>query len=211
MSDQPPSEPAGTGVVAAMIDRVLHYMDRPWRVVAVVVLLILCGVGFVLYEQRDELIEAWLTPSSVELKTAEIPPALQSLIEETSADLVQIWAVDLPANSQRFLSARRRDGERPVIPEPRRLPVIVATSDIRALTNVLAGNPACVGTAEADAPLMERLASRGIVRACAVPIPPGGSILVGIIYLAWEKPPEVNDEDGALVAAREIAGKLATH
>jgi hypothetical protein len=206
MSDQPPH-----GNVAGIVDRVLHFIDRPWKAVTVIILILIGGVVFVFYENRSELIEAWLTPSTVELKTNEIPQDLQILVDETGADLAQIWAVDLPANSQRFLGARRKDGERPVIPEPRRLPVIVGTSDIKALTNVLAGNPACVGTAEGDSPLMKRLADRGVVRACAIPIPPGGITLVGVIYLAWDNEPDANAVDGAMVAAREIARTLATH
>jgi hypothetical protein len=206
MSDQPPH-----GNVAGIVDRVLHFIDRPWKAVTVVVLILILGVGWVVYEKRNELFEAWLTPDTPELKTADIPEALSKLAAETNADLVQIWAVDLSSNSQWFLGARRHDGERPVIPSPRRLPIIDHTSDVKRLVNVLDGQPVCVDLDMAGTPVARRLAERGMRRGCAIPIPPNPESFVGVIYLAWSATTDKSNENVAVGAAREIAKKLATH
>ena len=178
MNDQPPS-----GNVTGLIDRVLRFIDRPWKAVTVIVLLILCGVGWFVYDKRNELFEAWLTPSSPELKTADVPEALDKLIVETDADIVQIWAVDLGSNLQRFLGARLHSGERPVIPSPRRLPIIVHTSDVKALIEVMEGAPSCVDLSQAGSPIARRMEARGMKRGCAIPISPGPESFVGVIYL----------------------------
>jgi hypothetical protein len=194
---------------SGLLGQVLAYVDRPWRVVAIVVLFLVGGAGWVAYEQRDELIEAWLTPDASTLNTDAVPAALDRLVEETGADLVQVWAVDLSANSQRFIAARRKDGERPVIPEPRRLPVIVRATDLQVLVDVINGHPACVDvTTAAPSPVAQRLARRGMTRGCAIPIPPSPELFVGVIYITWLKTPERGGEEVALVAAREVAGKL---
>jgi hypothetical protein len=194
---------------SGLLGQVLAYVDRPWRVVAIVVLFLVGGAGWVAYEQRDELIEAWLTPDASTLNTDAVPAALDRLVEETGADLVQVWAVDLSANSQRFIAARRKDGERPVIPEPRRLPVIVRATDLQVLVDVINGHPACVDvTTAAPSPVAQRLAQRGMTRGCAIPIPPSPELFVGVIYITWLKTPERGGEEVALVAAREVAGKL---
>lgn len=203
-------EPTGGGV-SGVIGRVLHFMDKPWKAVTVVVLIIVCGVGWFIYDKRDELFEAWLTPSSPELKTADVPAALDRLTAETNADIVQIWAVDLAANSQWFLGARLHNGERPVIPAPRRLPIIVAASDVKALIEVLDGTPTCLDLTAAGSPLARRLEARGMTRGCAIPIPPGPDTFVGVIYLAWTVRTDESNENVAVGAAREIARKLATH
>jgi hypothetical protein len=193
------------GLVAALF----AYIDRPWKVAAVIVLVLVGGAAWVAYEKRDELVEAWLTPEAAELNTHDIPAALDTLIEESGAELVQIWAVDLPANSQRFLGARNSNGERPVIPSPRRLPIIVAATDLEALVAILGGHPACVDAIERVSPLLRRLADRGMHRVCGIPIPPGdGDAFVGVIYLAWRDAPDTSAEGVAIAAAREIAGKL---
>lgn len=206
MSDQPPS--AG---VTGIVDRVLRFIDRPWKAFAIGGLALLAFFGWLAYERRDELFEAWLTPDMPELKTADVPEALDKLITETDADIVQVWAVDLGSNSQWFLGARLHSGERPVIPSPRRLPVIVRTSDVKALVEVLDGTPSCLDLTDAGSPIARRLEARGMKRGCAVPIPPGPESFVGVIYLAWKTPADVQTEGVAIGAAREIARKLSTH
>jgi hypothetical protein len=202
-------EPHRSGLMIELFSRLLAFLDRPWKAAALGVFLVLAGLGYFLHAHHAELLEAWLTPEVVELNSAEIPASLDTLVAETGADLVQIWQVDLSANSQRFLGARRKDGERPVIPAPRRLPAIVATSDIKALNAVLTGHPTCGDATTMATPLMRRLADRGMQRVCAMPIPPSAEAFVGIIYMAWVEPPDEGAEAVALSAAREVAAKLA--
>jgi hypothetical protein len=195
--------------VDGLLAQLFAYVDRPWKVAAVIALLVVGGAGLVLYEQRDALIEAWLTPAEPELKLALVPAALEKLVSESDADLVQIWLVDLEANAQSFVAARRRDGERPVIPNPRRLPVITTASDAKALVDVLNGHPICIDITASGSPLARRLADRGMRRGCAIPIPPTGEAFVGVIYLAWSAPPDSGAESVAVGAARAVARELA--
>jgi hypothetical protein len=197
--------------VVGVFSSILAFIgDAPWKALFIVVLLVICGVGWVAYEKRDEIVEAWLTPSAPKLKTDLIPEAMTKLSTETSADIVQIWAVDLASNSQWFLAARRHDGERPVIPAPRRLPIIVHTSDVRALIDVLEGHPTCVDLEKTGSPLARRLADRGMKRGCAIPIPPNPESFLGVIYLSWATPLDESAENVAVGAAREVANTLVT-
>jgi hypothetical protein len=204
---QPPDQPKGT--LSGLVGQLLAYVDKPWKAVAVAGLAVVGGLAWVAYEQRGELVEAWLTPDALTLNTDAVPAALDKLVEETGADLVQVWAVDLSANSQRFIAARRRDGERPVIPEPRRLPVIVRTGDLQVLVDVINGHPSCVDvTPAAPSPVAQRLAQRGMTRGCAIPIPPSPDAFVGVIYITWLKAPDLSAEEVAIGAARQIARTL---
>lgn len=199
------------GGLSGLLAQLLGYIDRPWKALVIGLLFIVGGVGWALYEKRDELFESWMTPSAPTLKVADVPAALDSLASEADADLVQIWAVDLASNTQRFIAARRRDGERPVIPSPRSLPIIVHISDAKALVDVLNGTPVCVEITAQGTPFARRLADRGMKRGCAIPVPPSPDSFVGVIYLAWATRPEGGAEEVAVRVAREVAGKLATH
>lgn len=201
MTGPPPS-----GVVAA----IAAYVDRPWKAAVVIAFFVIGGFGWVLYEKRDAIIENWMTPDQPELRTALVPEALEKLAEATDADLVQVWAVDLAVNSQQFIAARRRDGERPVIPSPRRLPVITTASSAKTLVDVLNGHPVCVDLTTTGTPLTERLAQRGMKRGCAIPIPPSAEAFVGVVYIAWLNPPDQRTEDVAVGAARDVARTLVT-
>jgi hypothetical protein len=210
LSEVPMSEQKPPGA-AGYISQILQFVDSPFKLAAVIVLFVVGGLGWVAYDKRDQLLESWLTPSAASLDTAAVPAALEKLIAESGADLVQIWSVDLSVNSQRFVAARRKDGERPVIPEPRRLPAVVKATDLKVLADVIAGHPTCVDIfSTSPSPVAHRLAERGNKRACAVPIPPSPDAFLGIIYLAWQTPPDAGAEDVAVSAAREIAGKLVT-
>jgi len=192
------------------LDKLYNFIDKPWKAVVVIVLFVVGGAGWVAYEKRDAIIESWLTPSAPYLKTTLVADALGVLATETSADLLQVWEIDLPRNTQQFIAARRRDGERPVIPIPRRLPVVTTASSAKALVDVLEGHPVCIDLTEQGTPLAERLAQRGMKRGCAVPIPPSSEAFVGVIYLAWLNPPDERSESVALGAARDVARTLVT-
>jgi hypothetical protein len=202
---------APNGSVVGIVDRVLRFIDKPWKAAVVILLVLIIGFGWVFYEKRNELFEAWLTPDTPELRRVDVPDALDKLAQETDADLVQIWAVDLASNSQWFIGARRHDGERPVIPSPRRLPIIDHTSDVRRLVDVLDGHPVCVSIDLTGTPVARRLAERGMKRGCAIPIPPNPESFVGVIYLTWSVPTDDSNENVAVGVAREVAKKLATH
>jgi hypothetical protein len=180
--------------------------------VAAIIALFVVGMGgWLVYEKRDELFEAWLTPDTPELRTDAVPEALAELATSTDAELVQIWAVDLSSNSQRFLAARRHDGERPVIPTPRRLPIIDHASDVRKLVEILDGKPTCVDLGPEGTPVARRLYERGMRRGCAIPIPPTAENFVAVIYLSWPRATDASNENVAVGAAREVAKLLATH
>jgi len=197
-----------------MTDRLAQlaaFIDKPWKAVVVIVLFVVGGAGWVAYEKRDIIIENWMTPSAPELRTSLVADALGVLATETSADLIQVWSIDLPRNTQQFIAARRHDGERPVIPTPRRLPIITTVSSAKALVDILEGHPICVDLDTMGTPLTERLAQRGMKRGCAMPIPPNAEAFVGVIYLAWINPPDERSENVAVGAARDVARTLVTH
>jgi len=208
----PPPEPSGNQGILGVVERVLKFIDKPWKAFAIVMLAVVGFVGWFVYTHSDELFEAWMTPSEVRLKTENVPEALAKLIEETSADLVQVWSVDLPTNSQHFIAARRHDGERPVVLSPRRLPIIVNVSDVKALERVLEGAPHCLTLTEhGGTPLAKRIYERGMHRACAIPIPPSAQAFVGVIYLSWVTAPDEAAEKVAVGAAREISAKMLSN
>jgi hypothetical protein len=209
MTHPPASPPPERGGLSGYLSQILAYIDKPWKVAAVVVLVLVGGAGWIAYEKRDEIVEAWLTPSAPSLKTDQVPEGLDKLIAETDADLIQLWATDLSTNSQWFIAARAKGGERPVIPSPRRLPIIVHTSDVRTLVEVLEGRAACTDLAADGSPLQRRLFDRGMKRACAVPVPPTREPVVGLIYLAWSTKRDESNEYVAVGAAREVSRRLS--
>ncbi len=205
MSDKQP--PSG---ITGIIHQLFAYVDRPWKALVVGILFVLGLAGYVFYQNQNQIMEYWLTPSEITLKHANIPAALDRLIDDTEADLIQLWSVDLASNTQGFIAARNKGGERPVIPNPRSLPIIVNVSDAKALVDALNGNPVCIELTDKGSPLARRLADRGMKWGCAIPIPPGPENFIGVIYLTWTEKPDTSKQDVAVKVAREVAGRLVT-
>ena len=209
MSEPDPKPPQSSGL-SGLLGQVFAYIDKPWKAVVVVALIIIGGGMWILYDKREEFLEAWLTPNRVYLKINEVPDALEKAVQESGADLVQIWQVDLEQNSQRFVAARRKDGQRAAIPEPRRLPIITNAVDVKGLADVISGNPYCIDLTAKGSAINRRLFDRGFLRGCAIPIPPSPVAFVGVIYIAWETRQEASVEDVAIGAMRDIAVKLVS-
>jgi hypothetical protein len=191
-----------------IVDRILSYASTPWKAATIILSVLIGGIGLIVYENREDIVEEFLTPSHPVLKTENVPEALDKLAADSGADLVQLWSVDLGTNSQTFIAARRRDEGVPVVPTPRRLPIIVEVTDIAALTRILEGNPACIELAAIGSPLVKRLAERGMKHGCAIPIPPSAQHFIGIIYLAWLTTPDADAEKLAIRTARATAADL---
>jgi uncharacterized membrane protein len=210
MSD-PPSQPPPSGGITGLLDRALAFAaGGPWKAVFIIALIIVGGGGYIVYEKRDELLENWLTPSAPQLvETNEIVLEIEKLIAENDIDLVQVWKV--VGSNQQFVAARRKDGERPVIPEPRILPIMDRESDPKNVAAVLAGYPRCLDLTTAGTALARRLADRNYNRGCAVAIPPDGGQVLGVMYLVWHDARDESVENVSKGAAREISRNLATH
>jgi hypothetical protein len=169
------AEPPPPAKTAGLVAQILAFASTPTKAAILIVLALVLGAGWALYQKRDEIIDHILRANSdaiPELRLDAIPAALAALTRDTGADLVQVWSVDLYANSQWFIAAKRHDAMPPVIPAPRRLPIIVRSTDVNALINILEGHPTCFDLADTGSPIASRLAELGLRRACARTLDP---------------------------------------
>jgi len=190
------------------IKDILAYVDRPWKVGAVIILGLFGVVGWITYEKRDMVIRELIEKTYIELNLEMVDVSLDKLSDDTSADLVHIWAVNLSINSKRFLGGRRKDKKEVVVPNPRRIPAVTPQSDMLVLFNNIIGYSTCVDVEGRDSVLIKMFRGWEMVRVCSVPIPSSPEALVGVIYLAWKVKPDEGLEDVAISAAREMSIRL---
>lgn len=203
MSEPPPH----SGLVADLVGRVLGFIDRPWKAVTVVVLLLLLGLGAAVWTERALLV-AWLqTPAKASLRLAELQPATIDLLLHTSASVISIWAVDLNENTQTYLTSKLRSGQ-PWDFAFRRLPVVTESLTVDEILKLIRGRPFCDNPATRGSLLMQHFAEAGMVRVCVIPIPPGPATTLGAIYVAWQVVPPPATEEAALDAAMATAAAI---
>jgi len=200
-----------------LVSRILGYMDRPWKAVVVVLLLILIGVGYAAWVERDKLTAVLLAPPHhglVLVSTSELHDAAARLVTIDQAAMAQVWAFDIRGNAVRFITGVNRDGS-PWRPEdlqlPERLPVLVSGGDTSALVSILRGNAVCQDIAVTmPSLLIERLAKAGVRRMCAVPIPPISGRVLAVMIIGWMEIPEPRLQSIGLDSAVELAAKLVS-
>jgi uncharacterized membrane protein len=203
----PADERPHGGIVERVLGRVLGFMDRPWKAVAVIALLIVLGVGFGLWEARHEIIPRLFKDVRPLALNSDVSGELDDIIANTKADLVLVWAVDLANNTVRLIDARQRGGGAWVF-TPRRLPAIEAGTDPDTVAKLSRGTSVCADPAQRSSLLQRRFAADGMRWDCAIPVPPShAQPLIGLLYLGWKERPDAVSEETALT----VAGDAAEH
>jgi hypothetical protein len=203
MSSSHEDDPPSHGLTG-LAGRVLGYMDRPWKAVAVIVLLVLLGFGFIAWEERALLLQPLRMPGKASLKLDALQRSASNLLQETNADVVTIWAFDVESNTQSYLVARTRGGA-PWDFAPKSLPAITSAIRSEEVVKLLRGTPICDDPADRGALLMKYLAASGMHRVCIVPVPPTPELVLAGLYVAWRTPPEPRLEEAAVGAAIRTA------
>jgi hypothetical protein len=208
------SEP-GPSARADLVGRILGYMDKPWKVVAIAVLAIMAGAGWLVWHERERLFAAYLPRPHhglVLASTVELTAAAGHLVAINQAAMAQVWAFDIGGNAARFIAGINKDGTawRPAdLNLPVRLPVIVPGGNEAALIEILDGNPVCADLAANNAGLLfDRLGKAGIVRICVIPIPPTGGGVLAFFIVGWLEVPDKRLQAAAVGSAVELAGTL---
>lgn len=203
MSGQPPG---GLG----LLDRLLTYVDRPWKIGAIVILALTTVVSLTLYEKRGELAEAvlghWVTPR---LERGRFPKLARLLLEETGADVVTLSEISLHANLIKNIDGVKRDepGWQPV-KNPR--PVFTAVRDPLMMLDLIEGKVICRDIELQDGTEEQELGRLGFKRRCFVGVPPVLDALVGGLQIAWRGPIRPEAESGASRLLYQAASQLAT-
>lgn len=202
-------------LASSALDRLLAFIDRPWKAVAVALLILVGLIGFTAYEQRAQIADAILrreVKPTLEPKrfTEDVP----RLLRETRGDVAMLIEIKLANNSARDVEGLDSNGK-PWLPLPG--PRLVLDTDFEAPTSASAfaqfimNNPVCFEVRK-DSPSAERQAEAalGVRRACIVAVPPILGVLIGALYVGWYQPPAPALERNATVAMTDAAMRFAT-
>jgi hypothetical protein len=194
--------------LAAVVDRVLGYVNSPFRLFAIVVLAALGLAGYLVWENRAQLAETVLhktvVPRLEPERFAQVAPAL---IEVTGADAVILMRIEISNNVLRIVVGTLRDNPGW---NPPSTPRAVFTSH-QVIIGLIQDSPECLDL-PADDPdqTIRDLAALGLTRGCIISVPPVLDVLVGALGIAWKKPLEAQSEAGAKAELRRAALRLAT-
>lgn len=193
-----------------LVDRVLTYVDKPWKIASIAALAVIAIISVTCWEKRAEIAEAVLHATVVpRLEPSRFKAVMTPVMNETGADMALLLQIQLSNNVARIVAGRRRGDPNWVPPSGPRPIFGAANPDV--IVHLLEGAADC-GDVTADSPSQtgRDIAALGITRSCLIAVPPVVDVLVGALGIGWHKPPSPQAEAGAKAVLRRAAGKLAT-
>jgi len=207
MSDKP----QGGLTPATVFERLLAFMDAPWEAVVVVVLVIVCGLGYMIYLERGSIADAVLhkVNDRAEINSAAFLRDADKLLRDTRGDYALLVELHLIDNIIIDRVGVDRDGNR-WIPSSGPQQALVPESSMPIVVQLLSNDAVCLDIGKTFNDDMKMLASKGYERVCMVLVPPILGVSVGALVLAWFQPLTPQAEAKAKIAMIAAAMRFAT-
>jgi len=208
MSDKP----EGTKLTpAGVFERLLTYADRPWKAAVMIILLIIGGLGWLVYDQRGSIADAVLHKANerAELDSAAFLRDIDKLLRDTRADYGLLLEVHLGDNLIVDRVGIDRDGSR-WIPSAGAQQALQPQSSMPLVVQFLSNESVCMDTSLAINDDMRTLDAKGYKRVCIVAVPPILGVSVGALVLAWMQALTPIAEGRAKITMTAAAMKFAS-
>lgn len=200
------------GMSGRLLGQVLRFIDRPWKAVTVVVLVILVGLGYFAWLERIRIAEAIFESASLpKLRIDTFNADARELLRRTRADIIVLAHVDLVSNIIEDVAGWDRDGNAfiPVVGEQSILHHGQSMEDVvRLMRNEVVCRGVPLGSPET--PEWEAEGKIGITRACIVAVPPIVSVTVGVLIIGWKDAPNRHFEEQISPALQRAAMTFAS-
>ena len=190
------------------LDKILGYVDSPFKLFAVILMAVFAFAGYALYESQDFIRDAYKESQKLpEIRTDRADDAATMLFKQTGATVVAIFKVNPLFNSRTLYRAYTKDGRDKTIED----------IDVGLFTHNSSNNSDVVKLMTNEVPCGEyRYAQsevglwyleKGVTYTCRVSVPPDSHRFVGQITVGWAAQP-VNLEQTKFML--EIASAMLT-
>jgi hypothetical protein len=190
------------------LDKVLGYVDSPFKLFAILVMGIVAFAGYFLWQNQTFMFDAYKESKKLpEINTSRADDASSMLLKKTNATVVAIFKVNPLFNSRVLYRAYTKDGRDKTIED----------IDVGLFSQNAANNADVVKLMTNEIPCGEyRYAQsevglwyleKGVGFTCRVSVPPDSHRFVGQITVGWNAPPENLDQVKFML---EIASAMLT-
>jgi hypothetical protein len=182
MSDEKPS---------SVIDKVLAYVDSPFKLFAVLLMGVVAFAGYFLWQNQDFMRDAYKESKKLpEINTARTDDASAMLFKKTGASVVAVFKVNPLFGSRVLYKAYTKEGRDKSVED----------IDVGLFSQNSANNADIIKLMTNDIPCSEyRYAQsevglwyldKGVTFTCRVSVPPDSHRFVGQITVGWAEPPQ---------------------
>jgi hypothetical protein len=172
------------------LDKILTYVDSPFKLVALVIMAVLAFVGFLIYKNHDLIIGTYKEQQRLPtLAENRLDDAVTHLFKNTQAEVVAIFKVDPILGSRVLYRAYTREG-RDKTKEGIDVGLFTANAaNNRDVVALMAGEVPCVEYLSAQSEVGLWYIEKGMRYGCRISVPPEPGKFIGQITVGWKETP----------------------
>ncbi len=192
----------------SVLDKVLAYVDSPFKLFAAILMGVIAFAGYFLWQNQEFMFDAYKESKKLpEINTARADDASSMLLKKTGATVVAVFRVNPLFNSRVLYRAYTKDGRDKTIED---IDVGLFSQNtannsdvVRLMTNELPCGEYRYAQSEVGLWYIEK----GVAYTCRVSVPPDSHRFVGQITVGWmEQPKDIEQVKFML----EIASAMLT-
>ena len=191
-----------------IVDKVLSYVDSPFKLFAVILMGVIAFFGYFLWQNQEFMRDAYKESRKLpEINTSRSDEASAMLFKKTGATIVAVFKVNPLFNSRVLYKAYTKDGRDKTIED----------IDVGLFSQNQANNADVIKLMTNQIPCSEyRYAQsevglwyldKGVTFTCRVSVPPDSHRFVGQITVGWAEPPTDIEQTKFML---EIASAMLT-
>ena len=172
------------------LDKILTYVDSPFKLVALVIMAVLAFMGFLIYKNLDLIVGTYKEQQRLPtLAENRLDDAVTHLFKNTQAEVVAIFKVDPILGSRVMYRAYTREG-RDKTKEGIDVGLFTANAaNNRDVVALMAGEVPCVEYLAAQSEVGLWYIEKGMRYGCRISVPPEPGKFIGQITVGWKETP----------------------
>ena len=176
---------------ASIIDKVLTYVDSPFKLFAILVMGVVAFSGYFLWQNQTFMLDAYKESKKLpEINTDRADDASSMLLKKTGATVVAVFKVNPLFNSRVLYRAYTKDGRDKTIED---IDVGLFSQNsannsdvVKLMTNEIPCGDYRYAQSEVGLWYLEK----GVAFTCRVSVPPDSHRFVGQVTVGWTEPPK---------------------
>ena len=181
MSDKPES----------VIDKVLGYVDSPFKLFAILVMGVVAFAGYFLWQNQEFMFDAYKESKKLpEINTSRADDASSMLLKKTGATVVAVFKVNPLFNSRVLYRAYTKDGRDKAIEEIDVGLFSQNSSNNADVVKLMTNEIPCGEYRYAQSEVGLWYLEKGVGFTCRVSVPPDSHRFVGQVTVGWAEQPK---------------------
>lgn len=173
------------------IDKVLSYVDSPFKLFAILVMGVVAFAGYFLWQNQEFMRDAYKESKKLpEINTSRVDEASTMLFKKTGATVVAVFKVNPLFNSRVLHKAYTKDGRDKSIEDIDVGLFSQNTANNADVVKLMTNEMPCSEYRYAQSEVGLWYIEKGVAFTCRVSVPPDSHRFVGQITVGWTQQPE---------------------